>query len=858
MRSRSRPGPVSHGCSRRGRSGWRAGVAAWICVLGIVAASAAPAPRVRFDPRLVFGGGDGARDVSEFERSHPVPAGIYSSVVYFNGAYLDSRDMRVGGTSPDARDAVCLDRKLLRRLDLSPRHLRASARAWLAGDDAPDCLPPARIARGLGARFDLSRLRVNITAPAVLLEHRPRGWVSPRSWSDGIVAARLNYQFNAVRSHGADTGGEPTQVFLGLAGGLNLGAWQLRHAGTLDGTTGQGLHYNSSRSYLRHDLARLGGYVQLGQGQSDGQLFDSVGFRGILLASDARMQPASLQGYAPVIHGFAAAPSTVRVSQNGVLLYQTSVPAGAFEIDDLYAPAAGGALQVTVRTLDGRSSRFTVPMSDVPQLQRSGHASYQWLAGRLRGSAGGAGMPATLGSVLYGIDATLTGEAGIVAARGYGAVLLGAASNTRVGAFELDFSDARFAHPWLGEGRGHRVHGIWSLVLGTGALNLSAWRTSPGYYGLQNALAVPDVAGDAGVAASAAQRVRDQVQLGFTQALGSGASMYFSGSSTRYWDQAQRQSTFQWGFVRSLGPMQWSVSVSRQLGGGGVGAGNALQVSVSLPLGAEPGAASASFGVLHDASGANSAQWSLAGTRGRDQQFSYGAQGTAGAGSRNAAVDAAWRGSGGSFGASATRGWGDGGATRSLSLSANGGVVAFGGGITFTPFLGDTIALVEADGAQGDAVAGGGGSRIDSRGYGVATYLTPYAVDTVGIDPSGAALLRHTSARVIPRAGAVVEVRLRAQRGRWVLVSGRQADGSALPFAAQVFDARRHQVGYVGQGSRIDAHLAQDAGWLLVRWGDAARQACRIDYRLPRASRSRMPLRLRGAVCRPWTPAAAP
>ena len=154
-------------------------------------------------------------------------------------------------------------------------------------------------------------------------------------------------------------------------------------------------------------------------------------------------------------------------------------------------------------------------------------------------------------------------------------------------------------------------------------------------------------------------------------------------------------------------------------------------------------------------------------------------------------------------------------------------------------------------------MVGGGGSRIDSRGYGVATYLTPYAVDTVGIDPTGAALLRHTSARVIPRAGAVVEVRLRAQRGRWVLVSGRQADGSALPFAAQVFDARRHRVGYVGQGSRIDAHLVQHAGWLLVRWGDAARQTCRIDYRLPRAPPGRLPLRLRGAVCRPWTPAAA-
>jgi outer membrane usher protein len=837
-----------------------------LCALGIAGARASPAPPVRFDPRLVFGGGEGARYVSRFDQSNPVPPGIYLSEIYVNGTYLDTRDVRVAGAASDARGSVCLDREVLRRLDLSPRRLLASARVWLAGHTLPECLPPGRIAPGLRARFDLSRLRVDVAAPAVLLERRPRGWVSPRSWSDGIVAGRLNYQFNAVRSHSELAGADATQIFLGLAAGFNVGAWQLRHSGTLDGTTGQGLHYSSSRSAVRHDLARLGGYVQFGQGQSDGQLFDSVGFRGILLASDARMQPASRQGYAPAIHGFAAAPSTVRVSQNGVLLYQTSVPAGAFAIDDLYAPAAGGALQVTVRALDGRSSRFTVPMSDLPQLQRSGHASYQWLAGRLRGadSGAGAGMPAMLGSVLYGIDDTLTGEAGLVAARGYAAGVLGAAGNTRVGAFELDLSDARFAHPWLGERRGRRLHAMWNLVVGASALDLSVSRASGGYYGLQDALAVPASPEDAAVTVSGAQRVRDEVQLGFTQDLGADGSMYFSGSSARYQglgdpaDAAQRQSSFQWGYVRSLGPMQWTVSLSRQLGNGGLGADTALQVSVSLPLGTQPGAATASFGLQRDGSGAGAAQWALAGTRGSDGRFSYGAQGSAGAGSRNMAVDAGWRGPGGSVGASVTQGWGQGGTTGSLSLSADGGVVAFGGGLTFTPFLGDTIALIDAVGAQGAAVDGGGGSRIDSRGYGVATYLTPYAVDTVGIEPTGGALLRHSSARVIPRAGAVVEVRLRARRGRWVLMSARQADGSALPFAAQVFDARRRLVGYVGQASRIDAHLERDSGRLLVRWGDAARQACRIDYRLPRATRGVMPVWMRGAVCRPAVPASAP
>jgi outer membrane usher protein len=558
-----------------------------------------------------------------------------------------------------------------------------------------------------------------------------------------------------------------------------------------------------------------------------------------------------------VIHGFAPAASTVRVTQNGVLLYQTSVPAGAFEIDDLYAPAAGSALQVSVTPIGGAASRFTVPMSGLAQLQRAGQASYQLMAGSLRGADAGAAMPVLLGTLLYGIGDTVTGEAGVVAARGYHAQVLGAAFNTRAGAFGLDLGLARFAQPWPGHRQGRRLRAMWNLASAGGGLSLSASRRSRGYYGPQDALALLGTAGAGGVVLSGLQRVRDELQLGLTQALGPRGSAYCSGSSTRYWDSPGRQSSYQCGYVRSLGAMQLTLSLGRQLGSGGGAARNVLSLGLSLPLGSRPGSASSAFGLQHDSVDGDSAQWSLSASAGPDGEFSYGTQLGAGAGSRSAAVQATWRGAGGSLGAAATQAAGAGGASGSQSLSASGGVVAFAGGLTFTPFLGETIALVEAQGAEGAAVLGGGGSRIDSRGYGVAPYLTPYAADTVGIDPSNTALLEHSSASVIPRAGAVVAVRLRAWSGRWALLSGRLADGSPLPFAAQVFDTQGRLVGYVGQGSRIDAHLLRDAGSLLLRWGDTAQRSCRIDYRLPPGAGGALPVRVRGAVCEPPGPEAA-
>ena len=850
-RSLPRRGSLPARLARAGERLGQAAAALGLCLLGVAAAGAQPAPQPRFDPRLVFGGGEGARDLSRFEGSAAVPAGIYRSEIYFNGLYVDTRDVRIGGRASGAEGGVCLDRELLRRLDLAPRRLHGPARAWLDGDFAPPCLPPARVADGLRAGFDLSRLRVDIQAPAVLLERRPRGWVSPRAWSDGIVAGRLNYQFNAVRTHSGLGAGDATQVFLGLAAGVNAGAWQLRHAGALDGSTGQGLHYSSSSTQLRHDLAGLDGYLQLGQGQTDGQLFDSVAFRGLMLASDARMRPASRQGYAPAIHGFAPAASTVRVTQNGVPLYQTTVPAGAFEIDDLYPPAAGAALQVTVTPIGGAASRFTVPMSELAQLQRAGQASYQVMAGSLRGADGASAMPVLLGTLLYGVDDTVTAEAGVIAAHGYGAQVAGAAFNTRAGAFGLDLGLARFAPPGQGPRQGRRLRAMWNLASSGGGLSLSASRRSRGYYGPQDALALLGAAQGSGLVFGGLQRVRDDLQLGLTQALGARGSLYCSGGSTRFWDTSGRQSSYQCGYVRSLGAAQMTVSLGRQLGSGGSPARDVLSFGLSLPLGPRPGAATAAFGLQHDSLGGDSAQWSASASTGPDGAFSYGTQLAAGAGSRSAAVQATWRGAGGTLGASATQGQGAGGAYGSLSLSADGGVVAFANGLSFTPFLGETVALVEAQGAEGAAVIGGGGSRIDSHGYGVAPYLTPYAADTVGIDPGGTVLLEHSSASVIPRAGAVVEVRLRAWRGRWALLSGRLADGSALPFAAQVFDAQGRVVGYVGQGSLVDAHVLQDAGSLWLRWGEQARRSCRIDYRLPAPAGAGLPARLRGVVCRP-------
>ncbi|KYF17681.1 hypothetical protein AIZ04_25550, partial [Salmonella enterica subsp. enterica serovar Typhimurium] len=77
-----------------------------------------------------------------------------------------------------------------------------------------------------------------------------------------------------------------------------------------------------------------------------GELFDSTQFRGVQLASDDRMLPDSERGFAPVVRGVANSNAKVRISQNGLTIYETTVAPGAFEIDDLYPTGYGGDLIV--------------------------------------------------------------------------------------------------------------------------------------------------------------------------------------------------------------------------------------------------------------------------------------------------------------------------------------------------------------------------------------------------------------------------------------------------------------------------------------------------------------------------------
>jgi outer membrane usher protein len=153
--------------------------------------------------------------------------------------------------------------------------------------------------------------------------------------------------------------------------------------------------------------------LTLGDGTTSGDVFDTVSFRGVHLATDDSMYPASMRGYAPVIRGTAGSSAEVSIRQNGHEIYRINVAPGAFVIDDLPLLSSGGDLEVMITEADGQGRMFTVPYSSVPVLQREGHLRYGITAARYRNVSASYDDPLFMqATLLWGMPHNVTAYGG--------------------------------------------------------------------------------------------------------------------------------------------------------------------------------------------------------------------------------------------------------------------------------------------------------------------------------------------------------------------------------------------------------------------------------------------------------------
>ncbi|CAB5510907.1 Outer membrane usher protein FimD [Achromobacter anxifer] len=814
--------------------------------LGLVslAAQAAEPQGAVFNQDFLGTGGDQPQaDLSIFSFGNSVLPGEYLADVIVNDQSAGKSRIIIEAREGQKQPSVCLTRGQLEAWGVNMAALPESAGA----DGA--CVDLAALVQDASVTFDGGKQRLLLSIPQAAIKRAARDSVDPSRWDKGITAALLDYQLNMSRQGGGESssrGAEsPYMGFAGLRGGFNFGDWRVRHSSNYNrGSDGRG-SWQAVETNLQRDLRSINGQLLIGDGNTPGNFFDSVPFRGVQVSSDDSMLPDSMQGYAPTIRGIARTNALVTVRQNGYIVYSTYVAPGAFVLDDLYPSSSGGDLEVTIMESDGRQNRYVQAYASVPTLLREGTWRYSATAGRYRSAYGSNEREPTFvqGTVARGLGQEFSLYGGVTAASIYQSGLVGVGKNLRnFGAISLDLSHARTSTERL-KSQGQSVRFLYAKSFDDAGTNfrIAGYRYSTsGYRTFQEATGVDDF--------ELGYRMpnrRNELRLDVAQSLGAWGSVYASARQQTYWQTNGKERLIQVGYSGFYRQVSYNVFVNMNTGRTGP-TDRQVMLSLSIPLGASR--SSAQYSMVTGNNGQTSHQASVFGSALEDDRLTYnltaatsnqnGVSSTGNASylSRIGRVD---------LGASQGRGY------NQVSAGLSGGIVVHAGGVTLGQPLGETVALVQAPAAEDVRFESHPGISTDGAGYAIVPSLSPYRSNRLAMrtaDLGDTVEVRNAALNLVPTRGAVIQAGFETVVGYRLMMTLTREDHSVVPFGARIDNEAGQEIGIVGPDGQAFVTGAQQSGTMRIVWGRGAGDSCGVSYSLPQEDRP-APIREVSYVC---------
>lgn len=767
-------------------------------------------------------------DVSRYAEGNPIDPGVYTLDIYLNGRQIGRNNVRV--VRQDTGTKACLSYDLVKSLAIKESVMSAQQMTDLRAENR--CLALEEVVEGSHARVNSADMQMDISIPQLYLSRAARGYVSPAFWDQGETALTLNYNTNYYRSVYS---GKPYDSFYGHAlAGINFGGWMFRHDGALSWRrqqNNQSHHYDNINTYVQRDIPQLKSRLLLGEGNTSGEIFDTLAFRGAQLASVEQMWPDSQRGYAPEIRGIARTNAQISVYQNGSKIYETTVAPGAFNITDLYPTGYGGDLDVTIKEADGSESRFSVPYAAVARLKRPGMTYYTLTGGQARRDNLFYTPALYQGTVQHGFTNSLTGYGGVLGSDNYTSLLLGGALGLPVGAISLDITGAQTEYAdRKKQGMSYRATYSKKISQTNTNFTLAAYRfSSSGYYSFSDAIQINNYykKNDANNNGNYLSRAKQRFSMTASQNFGdSYGNVYLTGFIQNYWNNPGTNTQFQLGYNNTIGRVSYTFSANRLLYSTG-GQDTQLSLDFSIPLGSESrhyltgSATHSKDGVV--------AQTAVNGIAGDHDQYNYNVSAARDAeNNKSGSLSGQYRSPYSTLTASYTKGSN----YYSASGGASGTLVALPDSLIFSAYQSTTYAVVTAEDASGARVIGYPNIVLDGSGRAIVPNLMPYRINELGIDPKGIPLdveMEATQQRVIPIEGAVVRVDYKTSKGQPLLIRANQYDGNALPFGAAVKDENGKLMATVSQGGQIYVRLNKDINRLYVSWGKTSEDNCLVD-----------------------------
>ncbi|HDC2548610.1 TPA: fimbrial outer membrane usher protein StdB [Salmonella enterica] len=789
------------------------------------------AEATEFSAGFLRNGDHGDVDLSAFSRDGYVAPGDYLLDIYLNDKLIRSQYMVSAVETPDGSSRFCITPALADMFGLKEEY-RHQAEPVSGKNNAQCLVLPAADTR---TEYSPDNQSLTITLPQAWLEYQDPDWIPPSRWSEGVNGLVLDYNMMANRymPHQGDTS---TSYSLYGTAGFNLGAWRLR-------SDYQYNRYDSGRgsvqsdfylpqTYLFRPLPSLRSKLTLGQTYLSSAIFDSFRFAGVTLASDERMLPPSLQGYAPQISGIANSNAQVTVSQGGRILYQTRVSPGPFVLPDLSQNISGN-LDVTVQESDGTVHSWQVNTASVPFMARQGQIRYKVAAGRpLYGGPHNnraVDPDFMMGEATWGAFNNTSLYGGVIASTGdYQSVALGVAQNMGLfGAVSADVtrSDARLPSAVTPRqtGYSYRVNYTKTFDSTGSTLAFVGYRFSDRHFlSLQEYLARSVYDGEY------LQDEKQSYSVSWNQylsALSMNASLslsrlsYWNADSSNNWTLSLSKST-------DIGPVHGvnlSLSLSRNQSAYNNQTQNQVYFQVSVPWG---DSRQVSYSLQKDNQGSMQQTVNYSDFHNPDTSWNISA------GHNRYDSDSSDSFSGsiqsrlpyGQAGADFTL---QPGQYRSLGLNWYGSLTATAHGAAFSQSMAGNEPRMMVDTGDVAGVPVSGGSGVTNRfGIAVVSAGSSYWQSDISVDvsnlPDGVDVSDPVISEVLTE-GAIGYKRIRSSQGEQILGHIRLADGSSPPLGAQVVSEKTGRVAGMADDNGL-VYLTgispSEHSALVVKWGN--------------------------------------
>lgn len=818
-----------------------------------------------FNPNLISSIDSEVADLSRFDKGEGQPEGIYSVEIYVNNEYIETKSIPFyeNKKSSDGTGLLpCLNNKELKNIGVN---LNEDSKQI----NSKNCIDILGEIEKSNIRFDFESQKLFLSIPQIMFKNNVRGYIPPEKWDNGINALLLNYNFNGRNNKNDKDGSNSNNYFLNLTPGINIGSWRFRNESSWIYARGQNNQnkWRNIRTYAQKPIISLKADLTVGDSFSNGVIFDSLGFRGAKLESDDNMLPDSMRGFAPTIKGIANSNAIVTVKQNGFVIYQISVPPGAFEIKDLYATSSSGNLDVIVEENNGKITQFVVPYSNVPILQREGRLKYELIAGEFRSGSSSQDKP-NFGqfSLIYGLPYNTTLYGGSQFSNNYQSYAIGLGGNLgSLGAISADIIQANSILPNEEHKKGQSVRLLYAKSINETGTNfqIMGYRYSTqGYYTL-NEVSYKRMKGYEIRQPDGLFEGKDQLsdyhdlnyskkgrfQVNINQQVTDNSSLYLLGSYQNYWRTTETEQLWQIGYNGNIKQINYSLNFSKSKSPGMNGDNKNIAFNISIPINDlfnrnrvnDLNSSRNSMYAVYSMNRSNDNVWvqqaGLTGTLLEDNNLNYNIQqGYAhNGGGYSGMVYANYKGKYANLGS----GYNYNNDWHELNYNLNGGVVAHSGGITLSQPLGDTNILIKANDANNIRVENANGILTNNKGYAVLPYASIYKNNRVSLDINSLGEnveLENSILNVVPTKGALVQAEFKTNIGYRAMVTLSKQNGSVIPFGAIVIDEARSVSGIVGDDGRVFISGLAPVGKLKAKWGQTEDQQCLFNYEISETS----------------------